>query len=51
VPGPWSYHFRFNPSRFSIAKAQQMLGYTPLVDLDVGMRRTERWLREQGHIV
>jgi nucleoside-diphosphate-sugar epimerase len=51
VPGPWSYHFRFNPSRFSIAKAQRLLGYAPRVDLAEGMRRTERWLREQGHIV
>jgi len=50
VPGPWSYHFRFNPSRFSIAKAQQLLGYAPAVDLDEGMARTERWLREQGYI-
>lgn len=45
VPGPWSYHFRFNPSRFSIAKAQRMLGYAPAIDLDEGMRRTEQWLR------
>ena len=51
VPGPWSYHFRFNPSRFSIAKAQRLLGYTPRVDLDEGMRRTARWLRKQGYIV
>jgi nucleoside-diphosphate-sugar epimerase len=51
VPGPWSYHFRFNPSHFSIAKAQRLLGYAPRVDLDEGMRRTERWLREQGFIV
>ncbi len=50
VPGPWSYHFRFNPSRFSIAKAQRVLGYAPAVDLDEGMARTERWLREQGYI-
>ncbi len=50
VPGPWSYHFRFNPSRFSIAKAQRLLGYAPAVDLDEGMARTERWLREQGYI-
>lgn len=50
VPGPWSYHFRFNPSRFSIAKAQQTLGYAPAVDLDEGMARTERWLREQRYI-
>lgn len=45
APGPWSYHFRFNPSRFSIAKAQRVLGYAPAVDLDEGMRRTEQWLR------
>ena len=51
VPGPWSYHFRFNPSRFSIAKAQRLLGYAPAVDLDEGMARTECWLREQGYIV
>lgn len=50
VPGPWSYHFRFNPSRFSIAKAQRLLGYAPAIDLDEGMARTERWLREQGYI-
>jgi nucleoside-diphosphate-sugar epimerase len=50
VPGPWSYHFRFNPSRFSIAKARRLLGYVPRIDLDEGMRRTEQWLREQGYI-
>jgi nucleoside-diphosphate-sugar epimerase len=50
APGPWSYHFRFNPSRFSIAKAQRVLGYAPAIDLDEGMRRTEQWLRAQGTI-
>lgn len=48
VPGPWSYHFRFNPSRFSIAKAQRVLGYAPAIDLDEGMRRTEQWLRARS---
>ncbi len=48
--GPWSYHFRFNPSRFSIAKAQRVLGYQPQIDFDEGMRRTEVWLREAGII-
>jgi len=48
VPGPWSYHFRFNPSRFSIAKAQRLLGYAPAIDLDEGMRRTEQWLRARS---
>lgn len=46
--GPWSYHFRFNPSRFSIEKAQRLVGYRPGVDLAEGMRRTEAWLRESG---
>jgi nucleoside-diphosphate-sugar epimerase len=50
VPGPWSYHFRFNPSRFSIAKARRLLGYAPAIDLDEGMRRTEQWLGEQGYL-
>lgn len=48
--GPWSYHFRFNPSRFSIAKAQRLLGYQPQVDFDEGMRCTEAWLRQAGYI-
>jgi nucleoside-diphosphate-sugar epimerase len=33
-----------------MAKARCVLGYTPQVDLDEGMRRTEVWLREQGLI-
>lgn len=49
-PGPWSLHFRFNPSRFSIAKASRLLGYTPQITLDEGMRRTEAWLREAGYL-
>jgi nucleoside-diphosphate-sugar epimerase len=48
--GPWSHHFRFNPSRFSIAKAQRVLGYQPQVDLAEGMQRTEAWLRQTGYI-
>lgn len=48
--GPWSHHFRFNPSRFSIAKAQRLLGYQPQVSFDEGMRRTEVWLRQAGYI-
>lgn len=31
---------------YSISKAQRMLGYTPAVNLDTGMQKTERWLRE-----
>ncbi len=49
-PGPWSIHFRFNPSQFSVAKAKRLLGYTPRVPFEEGMRRTEKWLRECGHI-
>ncbi len=32
----------------SNAKAHQLLGWQPQVNLDEGMRRTEAWLREQG---
>ncbi len=35
---------------YSIAKAQQVLGYQPLVDLDTGMARTREWLVGQGLI-
>jgi len=48
--GPWSLHFRRNPSQFSVEKARRMLGYAPQVDFAVGMRRTEAWLREAGHL-
>ncbi len=48
--GPWSLHFRRNPSRFSIEKAQRMLGYLPRVDFAEGMRRTEAWLRNEGYL-
>ena len=44
--GPWSLHFRCNPSQFSVAKAQRVLGYNPQVDFAEGMRRTEAWLRD-----
>ena len=48
--GPWSLHFRFNPSRFSVDKARQVLGYEPEIDFAEGMRRTEIWLREAGYL-
>ncbi|MEA3335982.1 MAG: NAD(P)-dependent oxidoreductase [Chloroflexota bacterium] len=50
VPGPWSVHFRFNPSRFSVEKAQRVLGYQPMIDFETGMRHTEEWLREAGYL-
>ncbi len=48
--GPWSLHFRRNPSQFSVAKAQRLLGYVPGVDFAEGMRRTEAWLRSAGYL-
>ncbi len=48
--GPWSLHFRFNPSQFSVAKAKRLLGYKPRISFEEGMRRTEKWLREAGYI-
>jgi nucleoside-diphosphate-sugar epimerase len=48
--GPWSLHFRFNPSQFSVQHAQQVLGYTPMVDFATGMRRTEAWLQASGYL-
>ena len=33
---------------YSIQRARRLLGYSPRVDLDEGMRRTEAWLRSEG---
>jgi nucleoside-diphosphate-sugar epimerase len=33
---------------YGIAKARELLGWTPAVGLEEGMNRTESWLREQG---
>jgi len=48
--GPWSLHFRRNPSQFSVEKAKRLLGYAPQVDFAEGMRRTEAWLRAAGYL-
>ncbi len=48
--GPWSLHFRRNPSQFSIEHARRILGYKPAVDFVEGMRRTEQWLRQAGYL-
>jgi nucleoside-diphosphate-sugar epimerase len=48
--GPWSAHFRCNPSRFSVERAKQMLGYLPSIGFVEGMRRTENWLRSAGYL-
>ena len=33
---------------YGIAKARELLDWTPAVGLEEGMSRTEAWLREQG---
>ena len=38
------------PGGYSIAKARRVLGYDPRVGLEEGMRRTEAWLRTEGHL-
>jgi nucleoside-diphosphate-sugar epimerase len=48
--GPWSMHFRRNPSRFSVKRAMEVLGYVPRIDFTEGMRRTEMWLRSAGYL-
>jgi 2-alkyl-3-oxoalkanoate reductase len=37
-----------HPGTYSIAKAQQVLGWEPRISLDDGMRRTRTWLEETG---
>lgn len=48
--GPWSLHFRQNPSQFSIEHARRLLGYAPRVDFTEGMQRTEKWLRAHDYL-
>jgi nucleoside-diphosphate-sugar epimerase len=48
--GPWSLHFRRNPSQFSVAKAKRMLGYAPKVSFEEGMCCTKVWLQAQGYL-
>ncbi|MCB8943924.1 MAG: NAD(P)-dependent oxidoreductase [Ardenticatenaceae bacterium] len=35
---------------FPIEKARRLLGYEPRISLDEGMKRSEAWLREEGHL-
>ncbi|HET6398414.1 MAG TPA: SDR family NAD(P)-dependent oxidoreductase [Candidatus Thermoplasmatota archaeon] len=35
---------------FSIEKARERLGFEPRINLEEGMRLTERWLEENGHL-
>ena len=37
-------------SRYSNEKAKRLLGWSPRVSIDEGMRRTEAWLREAGRL-
>jgi nucleoside-diphosphate-sugar epimerase len=39
-----------NNRAFSIDKARRILGYSPQVSLEDGMRRTVDWYREQGYL-
>jgi len=45
---PGTRGFLTKSGRYSIDKARRLLGYTPRVDFDEGMERTERWLRKNG---
>jgi nucleoside-diphosphate-sugar epimerase len=42
--------FLTRKARFSIEKARRELGYQPRFSLKEGMRITEQWLREEGHL-
>jgi nucleoside-diphosphate-sugar epimerase len=46
TPGAVEYISR--RGTYSIARARDVLGYAPRVDLAEGMRRTEAWLRAEG---
>jgi len=35
---------------YSIAKARELLGYEPAIDLKHGVQLTEAWLREKGRL-
>src|SRR6202012_2802441 len=48
--GPWSNHFRFNPSQYSISNARKLLGYNPRISYDEGMKLTEKWLKANNYI-
>lgn len=48
--GPATARMLNRPGDLSIAKAREMLGYEPMVDLDTGLRLSEEWARSQGLI-
>jgi nucleoside-diphosphate-sugar epimerase len=45
---PLSVDYLSRRGTYSIERARALVGYAPRVDLDEGMRRTERWLRAEG---
>ncbi|HVU75130.1 MAG TPA: NAD-dependent epimerase/dehydratase family protein [Mycobacteriales bacterium] len=45
---PRTLEYIEHPGPYSNAKARDVLGWTPRVDLDEGMRRCEEWLRAEG---
>jgi nucleoside-diphosphate-sugar epimerase len=40
-----SLKFFTNNTSFDISKAKKLLGYKPMVDLDEGLKRTNRWIK------
>ena len=50
VGTPDMLKFVVGHSRYSHDKAGRLLGWSPRVSLDEGMRRTEAWLRETGRL-
>lgn len=42
--------FATGSARYSTEKAQRLLGWSPRISLEEGMRRTEAWLRETGRL-
>jgi 2-alkyl-3-oxoalkanoate reductase len=48
--GKWSNHFRFNPSKFSIKNANEVLGYTPKVTFEEGILITKKWLFDNKYL-
>ena len=45
---PGAVRYLARSGSYSIEKARKALGYSPAVDLDEGMRRSEEWLRAEG---
>jgi nucleoside-diphosphate-sugar epimerase len=45
---PGAVRYLTRSGTYSIEKARRTLGYSPSVDLDQGMRRSEEWLRAEG---